>query len=909
MSHRSEAQQALGRMLVGIVVLSLTWMLPLHAQQTGRVSGRAVAAETGGALAGARVSVEGTSLSTTTDEAGRYVLLRVPAGSQTLRLSYIGRTPQTLSVAVAAGEVEEADFAVPVAAFRLEDITVLGSRAMVQAEALNRQKHAPNIQNIVASDQIGRFPDASAPEAVQRLPGIAVERDQGEGRYIQIRGGAAANTQVTFNGVQVPSPEGEERQIALDAVPVDILQSIEVSKAILPDMDADAIGGAVNLVTIKAPDARFVALEAAGGFGTIRDDASGNGSLTLGNRFADGRLGLLLTGSFSQRNFGSDDLEPVYDLGDPGLGDDALAELETRHYTLWRRRMGGTASLDYRLSDNSSWTLTGIYTELTDVEQRRNYLNVVEDDELAFLHKNRREELEMYSVGFTGRHLLPAGLDVDYRAAFSRSAEHTPYDTEIEFVQEGVSFDPDLSDPDRIRANPAPGSENGDFAFNAVEPASSDTHTRDMVGGVNLAIPYALGGTATGRLTFGVQYRDKEKVQDVREEAFELADGFGDILLGQDVGSAFAVSDFNPGPYPFAPNSTSPDEVIDFSNSFGSNLDGEIDLEAETNDYDLTERVVAGYVMTEVNLTPDLMVLPGIRYEQTRVESAGFDFDPDTETLSPTTGEKDYGTFFPMVHLRYAVGSQTNIRAAYTTTISRPNFFLLVPYRLRDDEDRELGNPDLDPTIARSVDFLVEHYDRRIGIMSAGVFYKRLSDPIFLFTTDNELGGQDVQPGNGDAGTIRGVEVALQQQLRFLPAPFDGLGVYANYTYTDSEATLPGGREARLQGQADHVFNTAVSYERGVFSGQVSLNYHDNYVGEYGGDEGTVEEELEDVYIDRHMQLDASASLRTTNRSALFVELVNLTNEPFKAYQGVRERPIQMEYYERWGRLGFRYSW
>jgi TonB-dependent receptor len=193
--------------------------------------------------------------------------------------------------------------------------------------------------------------------------------------------------------------------------------------------------------------------------------------------------------------------------------------------------------------------------------------------------------------------------------------------------------------------------------------------------------------------------------------------------------------------------------------------------------------------------------------------------------------------------------------------------------------------------------------------MSAGVFYKRLSDPIFLFTTDNELGGQDVQPGNGDAGTIRGVEVALQQQLRFLPAPFDGLGVYANYTYTDSEATLPGGREARLQGQADHVFNTAVSYERGVFSGQVSLNYHDNYVGEYGGDEGTVEEELEDVYIDRHMQLDASASLRTTNRSALFVELVNLTNEPFKAYQGVRERPIQMEYYERWGRLGFRYSW
>jgi TonB-dependent receptor len=879
----------------------------LGAQDAGRVIGRAVVAESGDPLAGARVSVEGTSLSTSTDEAGRYTLPRVPAGSRRIALVFIGRAPQAREITVPAGRSVTVDFSVRLVAVTMERITVLGSRAASQAEALNRQKNAPNIQSIVASDQIGRFPDANAPEAVQRLPGVAVERDQGEGRYIQIRGGSPANTQVSFNGVQVPSPEGDNRQIALDAVPVDILESIEVSKAILPDMDADAIGGAVNLVTKRAPPSRLFSLEGAGGFGTIRNAASGGGSLTVGDRFAGGRVGVLLSGSYSRRNFGSDDLEPVYDLGAPGLDDDALEELETRHYTLWRRRLGGTASLDFRASDNSTWTLTGVYAELTDVEQRRNLLNVVADEELAFLHKNRREELESYSVGFSGAHLLSGGVQVDYQGTFARSSEFTPYDTEVEFVQEGVTFSPSLSDPDRIQANPAAGSEAGDFLFAGVEPASSTTHDEDRAAGVKVAIPFGLGA-ASGWFKVGAKVRDRQKVRDVRESAFELAGGADDIVLGRDVGSPFAVNGFNPGPYPFTPFATSPDDVIGFTERFGSRLEEEDDPEAETNDYDLTERVVAGYVLTEIHPAPRVMILPGVRYEHTRVRSAGFDYDPDTEELTPTTGGKHYGTLFPMVHVRLAVSPRTNLRAAFTTTIARPNFFDLVPFRLRDDEDRELGNPDLDPTVARSFDLLFEHYDRNIGVLSAGIFYKRLTDPIFVFTTDNELGGQDLRPDNGETGTIRGLELALQQQLRFLPGLLGGLGVFANYTFTDSDAALPGGREARLQGQADHVVNAALSYERGAFSGQVSVNYLDDYVLEYGGDQGEAGEELEDVYVDRRAQVDLSASVRATRRSVLFVEMLNLTNRPYRAFQGVRARPIQMEYYERWGRVGFRYT-
>jgi TonB-dependent receptor len=231
-----------------------------------------------------------------------------------------------------------------------------------------------------------------------------------------------------------------------------------------------------------------------------------------------------------------------------------------------------------------------------------------------------------------------------------------------------------------------------------------------------------------------------------------------------------------------------------------------------------------------------------------------------------------------------------------------------VPFRLPDDEDLVLGNPDLDPTTSTNLDLLVEHYDQRIGVMSAGVFYKRLKDPIFTFVEENDLGGETRQPRNGDTGNIFGVEMAFQQQLWMLPRPFDGLGVFANYTYTTSETTLPGGREARLQGQARHVLNTALSYERGLFSGQVSLNFHDDYVLEYGGDEGTPEERLEDIFVDDHLQVDLSASLAVTPTTSAFVEVVNLTNEPFRAYQGVDARPIQREFYRSWGRFGFRFT-
>ena len=418
---------------------------------------------------------------------------------------------------------------------------------------------------------------------------------------------------------------------------------------------------------------------------------------------------------------------------------------------------------------------------------------------------------------------------------------------------------------------------------------------------LNYALPYQLSGIV-GNLKMGVKYRDKTKTQDVIESEYGLADGADDILLSDNIDDDFKFGDFGPGDYPFPPGVTSEDFVDSFLDNNRANLKGESVIDADVEDFEAEETTMAFYLMSEMNFSTKFMLLPGLRYEQTDVTATGKEYDSETELITQTTTEKSYGNVFPMVHARYRLSPNTNLRAAFTSVLARPNYYDMAPFRLRDDEDLELGNPDLDPTFAYNYDLMFEHYAQTIGIISAGVFHKQVSDPIFVFIEDNELGGETEQPRNGESGAITGFEIALQRQLKFLPAPFDGLGFYGNYTFTTSDATLPGGREAQFAGQPDNVFNLALSYEKGGFSGQISLNYHDKYVLEYG------EEAVEDLFVNTHLQLDVSASYMITSNLNIFGELVNLTNEPYRTYMGNTERPFQLEYYKPWGRFGLRYS-
>ena len=898
---------------------------PAHGQARGSIVGQVTDANSEQPLPGANVVVEGTTIGTATDADGRYRLPELSAGTVQLVVSYIGYAEQTVSVTVSGGETARQNIALQPMSFTGEEVVVLGVRAQGQAKALSQQKNAANITNVVAADQIGRFPDASAPDALQRVPGIGVQRDQGEGRFIQIRGGAPQLTTVTFNGERIPSPEGDVRQIALDAVPTDILQSIEVSKAITPDMDADAVGGAVNLVTRRAPERSTFSVEGAGGYGNIRQQGSLKSSLTYGTRTADNRLGVLINGSINRRNFGSDNFEPEYDLGaddQPLGGDDSLDEHQVRLYDVMRQRIGLNGVVDYRISDQSSVYLRSIFTQLQDTEQRNRLVSAVGDGELEYQHKNRTEYLRTLNLTAGGEHAFASGLQLEARATYTRSQEETPEDVEITWLQEGVAFSPDLSDPNLIQANPSASalSNAQNFGFDAVEPSESNTTNDDYIGALDFTYPYRLGAV-NGTVQFGGKYRYKDKVQDVAESELGLIDSASPIRLGDGNGVAFSDyyrGDFETGRFDFPPVITSNDEVLDFPTRFGDVLetDAETALEGDLEDFDAQEVTYAGYLMSELNLTDRFLLLPGVRYEHTAVDSEGFQAvvtsDGDLTGRQAAAASNDYGYFFPMLHARYQVAPNTNLRAAVTTALARPNFFDLAPYRIADDEEAEIGNPDLIPSRSVNLDLFAEHYTESIGVFSAGAFYKTINDPIITTTFVPNAGlneGLNVfQSSNGQDGTIWGLEFAAQQQLQFLPGVLGGLGIYANYTYTQSEITLANGSTGDFPGQADHVFNAAISYERSGFSGQLSLNYTGDFLDEFAGD-GASANRANDVFVDQRWGLDFSGSYQIgTSGFSAYMELVNLLNEPLVLYQGNESRPRQVEYYEPWGWVGVKYN-
>jgi TonB-dependent receptor len=897
---RRPVRSLLSRGALVALTLFVTFPAAPVAADPGVVAGVVADAQAGVGLPGAPVRIEGTAREAVTDSRGRFRIAGVPDGEHTLVVTYLGFETARQAVRVANGDAAEVRVEMRLRGFE-ETVTVQAPLLEGQARALNQQQNATRIVNVVSADQIGNFPDPNAAEALQRIPAVSIERDQGEGRYVLVRGTEARLNSMTINGERIPSPEGDIRSVALDVIPADLLESIEVTKTLTPDMDGDAIGGAVNLVTTQAPDRARAFVSAGGGYNSISEGGIGRATGSWAGRFAEDKAGLVLSGSYMKTNRGSHNFEVAYDEGE-------LDELQNRHYTVERERWGLNAAFDYRLADGGQLLLRGLYNEFSDFEYRRRKRERVGNSRIERELKDRLETQTIASVSGAGKHFLSSGWSLDYQASFSYAEEDEPEAFYSIFRQSKVSFAPNVTptsiDPDDIRANPL----NEDFSkFTLNEQSSEDNFTsdRDWTGAVNLTRAI-LGDSRNGFFKLGAKLRSKSKR---RDNATTVFDPDGDFRLLD-----FADPGFSPsttiidGRYVMGPF-VSPAEARSLIGGF----DGERDPEADAANYDATERVAAGYAMAQLGLGDRVLLIPGVRLEWTDVDYTGyevrFDDEGDYAGTSPRSGANSYATWLPGANLRYRIDGRSNLRAAVTRSLARPNYFDLTPYELVLDEDLEIerGNPDLRATTSWNFDLLYERFLDRVGVVSAGAFHKRLDDYIYFFTDKEDLGG-DVfrvrEPRNGEAATLTGFELALQNRLSFLPSPFDGLGFYGNYTFTDSEAVFPDreGEAAPLPGQSRHVGNVALSYEKGGFSGRVALNFHGKYIAEVG------EEAAGDVYYDDHVQLDVAASQRLTKGLRLFLEVNNLTNEPLRYYEGVPDRPIQEEYYRWWGTFGLKWD-
>lgn len=904
----------------------LTQALVSHAQSEryGDIVGRVYDQEANDALQGATVIIEGLSLGTTTDRNGTFRLKRVPVGEHTLQIRYVGFQNQNVEVTVSPGEEEEIRVTLPPHSTEIEGVTITGNR-LGQAQALSRQKSAGNIKNVVASDLIGRFPDQNVAEALQRIPGITITRDQGEGRYVQIRGTNPNLNNVSINGEQIPSPEGDVRFVALDVIPANVLSSIEVNKTITPDMDGDAVGGSINLNTL-APraDQTVFNLTVAGGYNNNVEYLSpllGQISGAYGKRLGEEqKFGFLIGGSYDRDNRSTDNNEMEYDEAE-------LQELVLQDYEITRVRTGITTSADYRFSPTSMIFLNAIYNRFSDQEYNRTVLIEPEAQEREL--KDRFEAQTIFSLSTGGEHSLTDNLEIDYMLSYSYAGENTSpeyvsiYKKEYEDEQgESIEFMQfDRSDPNFPQYSVIPGSPEGadplqfqDFSLDALEFTNELTEDQHFTSRLNLKTYYNLG-SFQGEFKFGGLYRTKRKSLDPEKQFFSYEGN----RTYQDLLGDFEDTDFMGGRYTIG-LAADPQIVRDWFAQERDQFEPIFEdtfVDSQGEDYTATEDTYAGYLMTNLSKGP-LHIIAGFRYENTRTEYRGntVEFDEEGELIpeaQSTVTNRNFDFFLPMVNVNYNLNNSTVLRFAWTNTFAKPNYFDLAPYRIinREDEEIELGNPDLLPTRSMNLDFMAEYYFSSIGILSGGVFYKNIRDfrytRLYFYQEPEFLGFETEQAVNGNDALLTGVELNWQQQLTFLPGFLSGLGIFVNYTYTWSEAELFGEtdeevRTVTLPGQNNSAANFALSYERGGFNGRIAANYSGAFVDELRDSDDS------DRYYDERLQIDFSASQQVARNLRVFVEVLNLTNAPLRYYNGVTTRPEQQEFYSWWTNFGIKYD-
>lgn len=888
-----------------------------RAARVGVVRGRVLDDQLKTVLPGATVYQKGTSNGTTTDVNGEF-MLRVPAGEAEVEVTYIGYRTYSEMVTVPEDGAIELNFKMVSDITQLQFVTITGV-LQGQQRALNQQKTADNIRNVVSADQIGRFPDPNVAEALQRVPAVNIERDQGEGRYVLVRGLAPQFTNISINGEQIPSPEAGVRYVALDAVPADQLASIEVSKAITPDMDGDAIGGSVNLVTRTAQSEELnISSSALAGYNNISGKTNFQGSLELSRRFLNNKLGAMLNGSYYATERGSEDWERD--------GND----LELRDYALSRTRTGLSSTIDYNVNEQHSLYFRTLYNRFTDREVRGRYIFVpnaddspFEDNAIERLTKDRLEKQYVVSYNLGAKHTF-TGFNLDYEASFSEAIQDTPFDIEVGSVSEvdqlSIDFD---SDPDfpTITLDDQPNAQrtnayldNARYAFDEVTMGNTYAKDRNKTAKFNIGVPYK-AGESDGLLKFGGKVRLKEKSYEITENVFGYT-GANDLTLDQYSGGDYNKK-FLDSRYNMNPHADSEKFVRFFNNNrqdFELSVDDKLATEA-AEAYTASEDVYAGYVMTRIQ-RDKLMLLGGVRYEYTDVSYTSFNVINEEEIL-PEKGGRNYGFLLPQLHVKYKLNEDLNLRAAITRSYARPNFSDIVPAQEININEGEgtIGNSKLKPVSATNVDVLAEKYFGTVGILSGGVFYKKLGDFIFSRNFDSNVypGSQGemirlTQAQNGESADLFGFEVAYQQNLTFLPGVLKGLSVYANYTMTSSNARIQSREnpedkeEIRLPGQARHMGNLSLAYALGRVNVRLSGNFNGEYISEIGGDAS------EDLYVKDRLQLDATATVTITPRIRFFAEFLNLTNQPFEVYQGNESHYIQREFYSWWTRAGVKFD-
>ena len=561
----------------------------------GKVEGSITGGDQGIAIQGVKVRLKELNRETVSQRDGSFVFLDVKAGNYTLVTSYLGADMIERRLQVEDGKTQKLQLQLKGADADVEHVLVIGQAAGMN-KALNSQRSADNIITKVSADAIGQFPDTNVSEALQRLPGLSVERDQGEGRYVRVRGMGPDFNAVTINGVGVPAPDADRRAVALDVIPSDLLESLVVTKSLTPDMDANSLGGSIDVQSLSAfdRDGFFYQLSAEASNDENTGETSPKLSLTGSNRFSLGdgtdNFGVAAGLSYFKRKFGSDNVETGGDW-DFDSDEALLTKMEQRDYRIERKRSGLVLNLDYKPSDNTSLYWRNLYSEYTDAETR--LANVIEfedgavqgvetEAEVARKLKQRTETQKIFSSSLGGQTHLELWT-LDYSLAFSKSGEDEPlhigsaaFEIDGDVIAD-EAFNLSYSGSDKIRVNaPAEFYLAQSYLLKKVELASNNTNDQSKTFKLDLTRDLELGSNPA-QIKMGVKHSARDKDNDT-QEFVQKKNFIGDTSL-----SAFADGEVDYALGNFGPH-INKDLVLAAAG------DVKIDDEASSiNDFDVSE--------------------------------------------------------------------------------------------------------------------------------------------------------------------------------------------------------------------------------------------------------------------------------------------------------------------------------
>ncbi len=789
---------------------------------TGTITGRVVD-ESGAVLHGAQVAVTGAGITGATDELGEFKFTSVPTGDYKVTISYVGFQDYSSDVKIVDGQTASVDVKMQVGSVA-QQVLVTDERPRGEAEAINRTRVADNILQVLPAEVITSLPNANVADAVGRLPSVTLERIEGEGVYLQVRGTEPRLTNVTIDGLTVPSPEPTVRQVRLDVLPADLVESVEVNKTLAPNLDGDGIGGSVNMKTKEAGEFPTLSLDGLGGYNPILG-GRGNDQFdgTTGYRFGKRRqLGLLFGGSYDYNGRGIDNEQPAIDplstFSKPIYDNNTI-----REYRYYRNRWGFGGTADYKFNQSTSIYFKSLYSNLQDYGDKW-YYSPSATGAAKFYTSSKRPDASISNYALGGRkQFATSALTWEFSVARSYELDSAG-NPKADFSWIGpkltCGFDPTTQTNPTVPhfgsncdgAN-SPLLNAADWGFKDITTSTGLSSQLNLTGAASYQKTYR-AGSHYGILEVGGKVRNAHKFQNATENVYDgwsaasypmtqFLNNFSstNYMNGDYFGGAYGpVSDFN---------KLQTYTVTNLANF----LDGyKTAADTYPNEFDVLERISAGYIMNTMEFGK-WHVVAGVRFEGTQMNTRGYNvilYPAGSKNCTSATGcgfpvpvfnNPSYKDALPSLALRYALTPDSSLRMVYGRGISRPDAYQLVPYVTQDDSTNPptaaVGNPQLKPSHANNYDLLYEKFLKPVGIVQAGFFYKQISDSListsYTATSGQYLGDLVSQWINAGTGQLYGFEVSWQQRLSFLPGPLGGLGMFANYSWAGSKLSgIPG---------------------------------------------------------------------------------------------------------------------